>query len=165
MFASFCLKNSLNLTLKVLSEVESRSCFGNSFQVCAPWCPKDILQYSRRSRGISKSSIFLVWYLEIFDLAVNLFFRFSRQWPFFTFVQKLAGHISLDWVYWANHISNHLCALRIQLVCVSCFGTSVGILVLCLTDTPKWHCNVSDGFRLMLGKQLLIFSGKNVFEF
>ena len=78
---SLYLKNSLNLTLKELNEAESRICFGISFQALAPWYPKDFLQYSRRSRGFSKSSIFLVLYLEIFDLiiGVNLFLRFSGQ--------------------------------------------------------------------------------------
>ena len=83
---SLYLKNSLNLTLKELNEVESRICFGISFQALAPWYPKYFLQYSRRSRGISKSSIFLVLYLEILlylDLGVNLFLRFSGQSPLF----------------------------------------------------------------------------------
>ena len=79
---SLYLKNSLSLTLKELNEAESRICFGISFQALAPWYPKDFLQYSRRSRGISKSSIFLVLYFEIFDLGVNLFLRFSGQSPF-----------------------------------------------------------------------------------
>ena len=76
---SLYLKNSLNLTLKELNEVESRICFGISFQALAPWYPKDFLQYSRRSRGISKSSIFLVLYLEIFDLGVNLNLMMALQ--------------------------------------------------------------------------------------
>ena len=80
---SLYLKNSLNLTLKELNEAESRICFGISFQALAPWYPKDFLQYSRRRRGISKSSIFLVLYLEIFDLGVNLFLMFSGQSPMF----------------------------------------------------------------------------------
>ena len=63
--------------------MESRICFGISFQALAPWYPKDFLQHSRRRRGISKSSIFLVLYLEIFDLGVNLFLRFSGQSPLF----------------------------------------------------------------------------------
>ena len=83
-FASLYLKNSLNLTLKELNEAESCICFGISSQVLAPWYPKAFLLYSRRSRGISKSSIFLVLYFEIVDLGVNLFLRFSGQSPLFT---------------------------------------------------------------------------------
>ena len=52
-------------------------------------------------------------------------------------VYFLACHILLDCVHRANHIPSHLCALHIQLVCVPCFATSVGIPVLCLTDIPK----------------------------
>ena len=70
-FVSLYLKNSLNLTLKELNEAESRICFGISFQALAPWYPKEFWQYSRRSRGISKSSIFLVLYLEIFSLRAD----------------------------------------------------------------------------------------------
>ena len=75
---SLYLKNSLNLTLKELNEAVSYLLWD---LVLAPWYPKDFLQYSRQSRGISKSSIFLVLYLEIFDLGVNLFLRFSGQNP------------------------------------------------------------------------------------
>ena len=82
-FASFYLKNSLNLTLKELNEAESLICFGISFQVLAPWYPKDFLRYSSRSRGVLKSSIFLVLYFEIFDLGVNLFLKISGQSPLF----------------------------------------------------------------------------------
>ena len=39
-FVSLYLKNSFNLTLKELNEVESRICFGISFQALAPWYPK-----------------------------------------------------------------------------------------------------------------------------
>ena len=90
---SLYLKNSLSLTLKELNEAESRICFGISFQALAPWYPKDFLQYSRRSRGISKSSIFLVLYFEIFDLGVNLFLRFSGQSPFFIL------YVVISWSY------------------------------------------------------------------
>ena len=76
--------SSLNSTLKELNETESRSCFGISFLILAPLYLKDILQYSRRSQGISKSSAFLVLYLEILNLGVNLFFMFAEQRSFFT---------------------------------------------------------------------------------
>ena len=62
MFVSLYLKKSLNHTLKELNEAELYL-FGILFQVLAPWYPKDVLQYSRRRREISKSSIFLVLYL------------------------------------------------------------------------------------------------------
>ena len=65
-----------------LNEAESRICFGISFQVHAPWYPKDYLQYSRWSRRISKSSIFLVLSLEIFDQAV-IYFCDSLGWVLF----------------------------------------------------------------------------------
>ena len=84
MCASLYLKNSFNHTLMELNEEESRICFGISFQVLAPWYPKDFLLHSRRSRGVSKSSSFLVIYFEIFELGVNLFLRFSGQTLLFT---------------------------------------------------------------------------------
>ena len=107
---SLYLKNSLNLTLKELNEAESRICFGISFQALAPWYPKDFLQYSRRRRGISKSSIFLVLYLEIFDLGVNLFLRFCGQSPLFILyvVNSLSYFIRLR-TSSQSHIQPSLC--------------------------------------------------------
>ena len=106
MFASFYLKNSLNLTLK-LNEAECRICFGISFQVLAPWYPKDFLPYSSRGRGISKSSTFLVLYFEIFDLGVNLFFGQSPL--FILYVQiSLSTSKSELWPFGLGKFLNYI---------------------------------------------------------
>ena len=88
--ASLYLKSSLNLTLKKLNEAKSCLCFGISVQVLAPWYPEDFLQYSRGKQGISKSLILLVFYLEIFDIIVNLFLKFSGQSPFVTLYEVIS---------------------------------------------------------------------------
>ena len=157
------LKNSLNLTSKELNEVESRICFGISFQALAPWYPKDFLQYSRRSRGISKSSIFLVLYLEIFDPGVNLFLRFSGQSPLFILyvVISLSYFIRLRTAS-QSHTQPSLClvhsiSLR-ALFCSLCRDSSF------VSDRhPQMTLQFSDGFQSMLDKQLPIVSGRGCF--